>query len=278
MNVRQFKLINSKGASFNLMRRDALFYVPDGLGFSMDSEYMQIGNSYQLIDTEASQKVVSGTMVFDSYAIYEEFVNFIAFTPLKLAYKPLNEWAYLDCSVSNLSKSEIDYTDRKLKCNIDFTATSKWYIPRRAERTSPEVANGKRYTYTYDYQYAETLNGIIRITNNSSEDSPCIITIFGQIVNPTWSLIVANKVVASGQVSGTIEDGNKLVINSKDNQLEIAEYQADGTFVQNRYQDSDFTRENFIYIPNGQSTLLISSDVATEVNAYIEVEEIHETI
>ena len=276
--TRQFKLINSKGATFNLMRRDALFYVPDGLGFSMNSEYMQIGNSYQLIDTEAEQKRVGGTMVFDSYAIYEEFVNFIGFTPLKLAYKPLNEWAYLDCSVTMLAKSEIDYTDRKLKCNIDFTGTSKWYIPRKIEHTSPEIENGKKYTYRYDYQYADTLNGIIRITNHSSEDSPCIITIFGQIVNPTWSLIKNNQVIQSGQVNGTIESGNKLVICSKDNSLEIAEYTADGTFVANKYQDSDPNRENFIYIPNGQTTLLISSDVASEVDAYIEVEEIHDTI
>lgn len=276
--VRQFKLINSRGAEFNLMRRDALFYIPDGLGFSMDSEYMQIGNSYQLIDTEASQKIVSGVMVFDGYKQYDEFVSFIGHTPLKLLYKPLLEWAYLDCSVTNLGKGEIDYQDRKLKCNIDFTGTSKWYIPRKVEHTSPEVANGKRYTYTYDYQYADTLNGLIYITNNSSEDSPSIISIFGQIVNPTWSLIVNNKVVQSGQVQGTIEEGNKLVICSKDNSLEIAEYTQQGEFVRNRYQDSDPTRENFIYIPSGNSTLLISSDVATEVEAYIEVEEIHETI
>lgn len=276
--TRQFKLINSKGASFDLMRRDALFYTPDGLGFSMDSEFMQIGNSYQLVDTESAQKVIAGVMVFNGYQQYKEFTEFIVWTPLKLAYKPLDEWAYLDCIISNLGKSEIDYTDRKLKCNIDFTGTSKWYIPRRVMKTDVDTENGKVYTYEYNYTYAETINGVINIENNSSEESPCILSIFGPITNPTWNLIVNSKVVQSGAVNATIPAGHKLIINSKDNQLEIAEYTSMNEFVRNLYQDSDYTRENFLLIPSGASTIFIAGDSQSIVEAYLELEEIHETI
>ena len=34
--VRQFKLQNANGQTFDLMQRDAFFYTPDGLGFTME--------------------------------------------------------------------------------------------------------------------------------------------------------------------------------------------------------------------------------------------------
>ena len=276
--VRQFKLQNALGQTFDLMRQDAFFYTPDGLGFIMDSEFMQIGGSYQLIETEAAQKSPAGIMVFKNYAVYQEFVKFITPTPLKLMYKPLNEWAYLDCIVSRLSKAEIDYRDNRLKCNIDFQGTSKWYIPRVAQRSGVETVNAKKYTYSYGYTYADSITGIINITNNSSEASPTIITIMGEITNPTWYLIVNGVTVQSGSVTDTIASGNKLVINSKDNALEIAEYTASNVFVRNLYQKSNFALDNFIYAPVGQSTLRVTGGVGDTIDAWVEIQEIHETV
>lgn len=276
--VRQFKLQNALGQTFDLMQRDAFFYSPDGLGFRMNSEFMQIGGSYQLIETEAAQKTPAGIMVFKNYAKYQEFVKFITPTPLKLMYKPLNEWAYLDCIVSSLSKAEIDYKDNTLKCNIDFQGLSKWYIPRAVKRSGVETVDAKKYTYSYNYTYADSVTGVINITNNSSEDSPTIITIMGEITNPAWALIVNNKTVQSGAVTATIDTGNKLVINSKDNQLEIAEYTAGNVFVRNLYQYSDFTLDNFIYAPVGQSVLRVTGSVQDTIDAMIEIEELHETV
>ena len=278
MAVRKFRLQNANGATWDLMNPDAFFYSPDGLGFRMDSEFFRIGNTYQLIETEAAQKTPAGIMVFASYALYRQFADFINNTPLRLLYMPQNEWVYLDCIVSNLSKAEFDHTDKRLKCNIDFQGLGKWYIPRQAQRTGIEVANAKKYTYSYDYAYADSITGTINIINNSSEDSPTIITIMGEITNPTWSLIVNNTTVQSGSVAATIASGNKLIVNSKDNELEIAEYTAAGLFVKNLYQDSDFTKDNFIYVPPGSSTLRVTGSVQDTIDAWIEIEELHETV
>ena len=88
-----------------------------------------------------------------------------------------------------------------------------------------------------------------------------------------------NKTVQSGSVSGNIPNGHKLVINAKDNELEIGEYVVStNAFVANRYQDSDFTKDNFIYAPVGSSTLRISGSVSQTIDAYVEIEEIHETV
>lgn len=275
--MRQFKLINSTGSEYDLMDRKHYFNVPSGLGFNTANQYMKIGSSYQLVSTSTEQKVVAGEMVFRDYAEYADFASFIMYTPLKLAYKPRTEWAYLDCEVSRLDKSEITPIG-VLRCNVDFTATSKWYIPRLAQRSGIETPNAKKYSYTYSYEYAEAINGIINITNTASEDCPSIVTILGDITNPTWSLIQNGKILQSGQVTANIPQGNKLVICSKDNQLEIAEYTMQNEFVRNQYQNSDFSKENFIYVPVGNSTLLVSGNVQQTIDAYIEVEELHETI
>lgn len=277
--MRRFKLINSVGAEWNLMSKSAYFNTPDGLGFSTASEYMRIGSTYQLISTITDQKVVTGSMVFASYQMYSDFAGFIANTPLRLAYMPMSEWAYMDCEVSKLDKSEIDVTTGRLLCNIDFTGTSKWYIPRQVRRTAVDIVDAKRYSYSYNYTYAESINGVIEIDNSSSEESPTILSIMGTITNPTWTVVVNNKVVQSGSVSATIPAGNKLVINSKDNSLEIAEYVANtNTFVRNHYQNSNFNLDNFIYVPPGRSTLRISGEVSGAIDAWLEIEEIHETV
>lgn len=277
--IRKFKLINANGAEFNLMRRDAFLYQPDGLGIDQSNEYMRIGNTYELIQRLSSQKEVSFTMVFKSYAIYREFADFIIYQPLKLAYMPMNEWVYIDGDITNMGKSEIDYRKNRLICETTFTATSLWYIPRRAQRTADDVPDAKKYTYSYNYTYADAINGYINVVNKSNEDAQGVITIFGEISNPSWYVSVNNNVIESGNVNAVIPAGHKLVVNSKDGHLEVAEYVADtDEFVRNLYQSTDFTRETFVHFPAGNSVLFVSGTTDDPIVAYVQIDEAHDTV
>lgn len=279
MKVRQFKLINARGAEWDLMRKDAFLYSPDGLGVSQSNEYMRIGNTYKLIQRLAAQKAVGFQMVFKSYALYRQFADFIIYHPLKLAYMPQNEWTYIDGDITAMSKTEIDKDTGRLISNCTFTATSLWYIPRRAQRTSDDVENPKKYTYGYDYQYADAINGYINVVNNSNEDAQGVITIFGAITNPSWYVSVNNDVVESGSVTADIPEGHKLVVNSKDGQLEVAEYNADDdTFIRNLYQATDFSRETFVHFPAGNSVLFVSGTTESQIVAYVQIDEVHDTV
>lgn len=279
MTVRKFKLINADGAEWDLMRKDAFLYQPDGLGISQNNEYMRIGNTYELIQRLSAQKAVSFSMVFRNYAVYRQFADFIIYQPLKLAYMPMNEWVYCDGEITDMSKSEIDYQTNRLICNTTFTATSLWYIPRQARRTADDVENPKKYTYQYDYQYADAINGYINVTNNSNEDAQGTITIFGEITNPSWYVSVNNNVIESGSVTASIPVGNKLVINSKDGQLEVAEYvAATDEFVRNLYQATDFNRETFVHFPPGNSVLFVSGETDTQIDAWVQIDEVHDTV
>lgn len=277
--VRKFKLINSTGAEWNLMRKDAFLHEPDGLGIGKENEYMRAGSTYEMIEEVPAQKSVSFDMVFASYSIYQQFANFIVYAPLKLAYMPLNEWAYLDGTITSMTKTEISPDTHRLTCTCTFTATSLWYIPRAARKTSDDVENPKRYTYGYDYTYADEINGYIRVVNNAAEDSPATISIMGPITDPAWYVSVNNNVIASGALTANIPAGNKVVIKSKDGYLEVAEYVSNtGEYVRNLYQFTDFSRETFVLFPPGNSTLFISGTTDTSIEAWVEVEEVHDTI
>lgn len=276
--IRKFKLINSEGAEWDLMRKDGFLYAPEGLGINQDNEYMRIGSTYELIQRLSAQKSINFTMVFSSYSVYHEFSRFIIYAPLKLAYMPLNEWTYADGEITALSKGEFNPNTRRLECDAVFTATSLWYIPRAARRTSPDVENPKRYDYEYDYKYADAINGYISVFNDSNEDAPATISVMGPVVNPSWYVSVNNDVVASGSVTATIPAGDKLVVNSKDGELEVAEYTTDNVFVRNLYQFTDFARETFVLFPPGNSVLFISGTSEDPIEAWVQIEEVHDTI
>ena len=191
----------------------------------------------------------------------------------------MNEWVYIDGDITNMGKSEIDYRTNRLICETTFTATSLWYIPRRAQRTADDVPDAKKYTYSYNYTYADAINGYINVVNKSNEDAQGVITIFGEISNPSWYVSVNNNVIESGTVNAVIPAGNKLVINSKDGHLEVAEYVADtDEFVRNLYQSTDFTRETFVHFPAGNSVLFVSGTTDDPIVAYVQIDEVHDTV
>ena len=277
---RQFKLINGQGNTWDLMSKQSLFINPQGLGYELSTDYLRVGSVYELIESFANQKEVSGEMVFANYEVYKNFTEFVNIAPLRLGYMPLEEWAYMDVLMTSIDKSEIQYDGSRLICPVKFTGSSKWYIPRTAKRTSDDVDNPKKYDYSYDYQYADELNGVIRINNQSSEESPVIITIFGNIENPAWYLTVNNKQIASGEVNAIIPADHKLVVNSNDGELEVAEYVSEtDEFVRNLYQYVDFDRETFIDVPQGNSVITITGNTGgSSISAMVEVKELHETI
>ena len=111
------------------------------------------------------------------------------------------------------------------------------------------------------------------------ESAPATLSIMGPITNPAWYVSVNNDVVASGAVTAEIPNGDKLVVNSKDGYLEVAEYTVSSNeFVRNLYQFTDFDRETFVLFPPGNSTLFVSAESETKIEAWVQIEEIHETI
>jgi hypothetical protein len=276
--MREFYLLNGNGAKFDLMSSHGFFHAPTGLGFDKTQTYLRTGDFYKPIESYISQKMVTGEMIFKNYEDYHTFASFIASNPLKLVYKPLDVEYRLDCTISNFGKTEIDHTNNRLICPITFMGESRWYYLRSALSAHPGGGDAKKYTYSYNYTYYDALTGVIDIINDSPNEAPCILYIRGYCLNPSWVLSVNNEQVSSGGITGEILDGNQIIVNSRDDSLEIAEYTAQNVFVQNLYQDADITRENFLYLPPGTSKLTITDDSMSDITAYLEILEEYDTV
>lgn len=140
--MRKFKLINAEGQEFDLMRKDAFFFSPSGLGYEMQFDTTPAGYDFIELDSEMLQKTVSGSVVFAGYEQYEEFALFVSKEPLQLAYQPLEEWRYINCKIARLTKGEKESGSHRLISDVDFLCLSTWYESLKVVNT--EVDPGDR--------------------------------------------------------------------------------------------------------------------------------------
>ncbi len=279
--MRKFKLINGNGAEFDLNSPFHFLQNPDGLGLAREITSAQAGYDFIEVKNEPVQKMPSGEIAFKrqtAYAKYQEFVRFCAVPPLVLCYMPLSKWHYIDVELQSIGKGELDRTARRLICPVSFLGLSTWYEAKKSYEVQSSEAEGKIYPYTYPYTYRETAAGNKEINNTGFEASPCIIHIFGEVVNPSWSLLVDGVSVLTGGVDVTIPAGNKLVVNSSPKDMEIAEYSADGEYVADRYQNSDFSKARFIMAPPGRSVLSFTHEGAGEISVVVEVKQLADSV
>jgi len=273
--MRQFKIRNSLGQEIGLQDKQGYaFFDEEGLGFDIDASFQRIGDQFRLIEKGISQPQVSGNLVingYDAYAKYTAFVAFCSYTPLVLIYEA-DQTLYLEGMVISLQKGDM-INRRTLVCPMVFVGTSYWYDDVLAEEAAGSLPDStKMYTYTYPYQYASGENGTVELVNGAL-NSYFKITIFGPATNPKWQLYSGGVLTNSGKILATIPEGNKLIVNSDPLEMEITEYTNSGTFVVDRYPDSDFTTERIFSIPPGTCKMLFSDDSVTAPVAWIEVKK-----
>lgn len=84
--------------------------------------------------------------------------------------------------------------------------------------------------------------------------------------------------ISSGAVTTEIKEGQKLVVRSEADRLEIAIYTTENEWVEDVYQQSDFSTARFIYAPPGDSTLKFSHEGSQELNVSVEVRTYYEAV
>ena len=133
------------------------------------------------------------------------------------------------------------------------------------------------YTYAYApyYVYQESnrpSNEKVMSLNNKSQyfgiqsGSPSVITVNGPCsVNPTWTVVQKGNVVATDGFVLTLTDNQKLVVSSYPEDQYARLYNPDGSYV-DVSQLQDYTKTNFVQIPEGESTVLFYLDANSDVN------------
>lgn len=177
-----------------------------------------------------------------------------------------------------VEKEEITPVDEYAETDVDFYRLGPWYSTLRAEPYGGDTQRPKRYDYTYPYCYVDSTAPGILIGNPGKQQSPCTIEIFGPAVNPKWALMQKGTEIASGAVTTEIKEGQKLVVRSEADRLEIAIYTTENEWVEDAYQQSDFSTARFIYAPPGESTLKFSHEGSQEMNVSVEVRAYYEAV
>lgn len=312
--MRKFFLTNAAGERWNLMRFDAFFHAPDGLGFSQTISSARVGTDYLETDAYLDQHTISGEMVLLNYEVYQQFVAFAMRSPLVLTYMPELTEYFIRCKVQSIGKTEIGSANR-LICPITLLCSGTWFEREQAYyQNEPDVHvvltgnvvsfetdqpitldslflheddsitveytyspnGGKIYNYTYNYIYSDSALGGVTIQNGAVE-SPLIVSILGAANNPTWSLTQDGVVIASGAVTAEIPEGHKLVIDARPSSMEIAEYTNSGVYVRDLYPMSDFSTARFLYAPAGESTVTVNAG-GDSINTIVEVERYAYTV
>ncbi|MDN2451001.1 MULTISPECIES: phage distal tail protein domain-containing protein [Leuconostoc] len=286
-----FKLTNARGETVDINTPSLRSYTPTGLGLQITNSYSPYETYFIPTKSVLSQGIMQVYMKFgdiesQSYQSFSDFAQFLAYQPYTLEYDFDDNTYYRNARLQSLTKTEIGGStiDAFDRLNEIFTLEfiNNWYNNKTAEYKSydPDPNLGqyaKIYSYTYQpyYVYQESSrpsNEKVMSLNNKSQyfglqsGSPSIITVKGPCsVNPTWTVVQKGNVVATDGFVLTLTDNQKLVVSSYPEDQYARLYNPDGSYV-DVSQLQDYTKTNFVQIPEGESTVLFYLDADSDVN------------
>lgn len=249
---RTFQLENTKGETWDLTDQLTKSFLnnPNGLGFQQSINTIQYGNVLDVATSNTNFPSVSGEILFydstnkDKYDLYADFVTFCTFSPLVLNYtKPgNNDVYYLNCEVSNLTKTEVK-TDGILRCPITLQGLGMW-------QGSEVTQTGSSSTYT--------------LTNNGHFPVGFEIEIEGSLENPYVTLEQDSELYGEAKFDDSTAF-DKVYVDSKDGEQNVILEQG-GSVLPNplSYQDLSISNGSifvtFVKLARGESTLTIGMD------------------
>lgn len=284
--VRKFNLYNARGEMVELLSDRFFALNPTGLGLSLENSYSQyqsymIKTKSQVTQGNFQTNIVFSQIKSQTYQQFSDFVQFLAYQPYTLEYvTDSGDWKR-DAYLKELPKSEAS-TAGLIDEQLTLEFINNWYNNKTAEYKSydPDPNLGqyaKIYSYTYQpyYVYQESSrpsNEKVMSLNNKSQyfglqsGSPSIITVKGPCsVNPTWTVVQKGNVIATDGFVLTLTDNQKLVVSSYPEDQYARLYNPDGSYV-DVSQLQDYTKTNFVQIPEGESTVLFYLDTDSDVN------------
>ena len=271
--MRGITLKNVIGNEWDLTQTFSFLSNPKGLGMERKITYVQIGNRNIITEDILKQKNPSGKIMFDTYQRYQDFCKFIQHRPLFLIYTAADTYM-MQVIVEKFTKGETETAG--IPGEITLNGITTWYKQIYVENVSQD--GGKIYPFTYDYVYSDHGQGEIEFIAESTERSPVRISILGPCTNPSWSHYLNGILQTTGKITCNIADGRRLVVDTTKIPYEIAEYGANGNYMKDLYQDSDFSTERFVLAGYGTNSINFSHEGEGEMKAVVEVRVEHEAV
>lgn len=275
--MRTFELINADGASYNLTEAGtAFFYGVDGLGYSYDDTYRQQLNRHVRTSHKLAQGSITGTVRLwgDVYSAYYAFTRFLQRGPLSLVYQSPAGRFFRRGYVTEVTKSE---GNNPRACTVTFAATTPWLRELTQTSVTTEV-DALTFDFTLPATFGGGTPGTVSIWSDSyaDEGSPTRLIIQGPCSNPVWRLYNGGEQVATGAYEGTIQEGQRLVVDAIHYTAELQT--TDGTLVQDAYPLMDYSTERFVRLLPGDNSVSVSADGGARPVITVEAELEYATV
>lgn len=264
--VRKFYLENEKGQKYDLMDRDNYCFLssPTGLGYAYDTSYEQVGNGFITNIRQLQQGKIAGEAIFKSYDNYKNMIDYIEqANELRFVYEipfidKKNKKYYKIVEISNVEKTEKD-RDGYLHVPINFDCKSLWYEETETVYDMTRNNGEIRWDFKWDSRFKSYDSRSFSFENNGHVEAPIKLEVGGYVINPKLELYVNKVKKAEIDFDITLEEFEKLLYSTKDDELYVYKENADGTHT-NLFEDLDLTNYNFIKIPQGVSEIKLSAD------------------
>lgn len=261
-DIRNFYFEDEKGQQIDCQKLNGglFLYNVSGLGYEKEIEYEQLGNTFIPNKEKLKQNQINGELEFYdmTYDEYQSFINFINNSShLKLIYIPKTSNRtkyYRDIDFCKIDKAEEDDFNI-LTCPITINCKSLWYEERTlVYNLDPSEENVLRWDFKWDSKFADYDVSNLVIKNEGHIPAPVLIEINGRVVNPKIELWVEGIKYQTVNMNTTIEEFEKLLYGTKENDFYIRKQKADGT-IENLFKLDviDFANDNVIRIPKKKS-------------------------
>jgi len=289
--IRKFRIHGiSTGVSYSLNDINKyLLILPKGLGFEYSTNFITVGSQRIKVSQERKFNSFSGTIAVGGASRkeweknYNELRNFIAGnrkSGFKLYYKNSDDGErYIICDIRLLEKTE--KSSYAILIPIILEPRSLWQedvgISSIVEEEDfdnetmafirdEEFDESDEYGYNYgfyeenDYSvvFSKELAGTAKLVNNSEEETPLTITIYGACKNPYIQLLDTNgNILQDARVLVELGEDDKLIISSNPENLYIkVDKDINGNHLEyDAIADIDISLKNFITLPTGEYTM-----------------------
>ena len=170
-----------------------------------------------------------------------------------------------EVKIDFINKSQKDL-EGNLIIGLQFTRLTNWFVE---QNRFVEIINSptKTYPYIYPFSYGDQTTGGALITNNSNLPAYLKIEAFAELAEFSeiqYEIVDLrnNSIVQSFKYNPIVAQNEKLTLDSKLRSQEV--YKINGIGIKtNEYQNVDFNREIFLFIPPGTWGFRVTS-VSTE--------------
>ena len=264
--VREFNLINERGQTFSLMDIEnyCLLTEPNGLGYGYTTEFEQLGSTFISNLRRIEQGQITGIVNFLNYDNYKKMIDFIEQSEsLKFSYKvPLKSGAkeyFKDVQIRDISKTEIQ-PNSVISETITFDCLSLWYEEKSTVFTIEPREDEIRWDFKWDSRFTGYNSRRLNFVNQGHIEAPILVEIEGSIANPQIDLYVDGQLYQSVAFTTNIQNYEKFLYGTKENEFYINKQNTDGTLTSLFNLDViNFNNDNVIRIPRNRSCEIVLS-------------------